>query len=84
MILRRECDLYTTTTSNKGNKSLTYSIGLITADELIYAGTTKSGNNNYYLYSGNGNDYWTMTPYGAGGAAITAYVGALEDNMSTL
>lgn len=41
---------------------------------MIYAGTTKSGNNNYYLYSGNGDDYWTMTHYGAGSKAITAYV----------
>ena len=63
-------DLYTTTTSNKGNKSLTYPIGLITADEVIYAGGISSGSN-YYLHSGS--SYWTMTPYGAAARAITAY-----------
>ena len=31
-------DLFTTTTSTKGNKALIYPVGLITADEVIYAG----------------------------------------------
>jgi len=31
-------DLFTTTSSSKGNKALTYPIGLITADEIAYAG----------------------------------------------
>ena len=36
-------------------------IGLITADEVIYAGGTSSSNYSYYLYTGN--FYWTMSPY---------------------
>ena len=45
-----------------GNGKLTKMIGLITSDEVIYAGG-KSGtdNNEYYLYSGK--SYWTMAPY---------------------
>ena len=45
-----------------GNGKLTKMIGLITSDEVIYAGG-KSGTNNkeYYLYSGKW--YWTMAPY---------------------
>ena len=57
-------DLFTTSSSSRGNKELTYPIGLITADELTYAGEVYSlgGNNSdYYLY--NGDTYWTMTPY---------------------
>ena len=54
-------DLFTTSTSSKGNKALTNPIGLITADEVWYAGATTSSNNTYYLYTGA--DYWTMTPW---------------------
>ena len=45
-----------------GNGKLTKMIGLITSDEVIYAGG-KSGtyNQEYYLYSGVW--YWTMAPY---------------------
>ena len=58
-------DLYTTSSSNKGNKSLDYPIGLITADEVAYAGgVNDKTNTNYYLYEGNMSQasYWTMSP----------------------
>ena len=45
-----------------GNGKLTKMIGLITSDEVIYAGGKYvSYNQEYYLYSGN--YYWTMAPY---------------------
>ena len=52
-----------TVSSSKGNGSLTYPVGLLTADEIILAG--HSGNNvtnfkTYYLYTGG--DYWTLSP----------------------
>ncbi len=54
-------DLYTTSSSSKGNKKLTNPIGLITADEVSMAGGVFGSNNNsYYLY--NKEDYWTMSP----------------------
>ena len=59
-------DLYTLSSSSKGNKSLTYPIGLITADEAVMAGSGSDGpmgNGGYYLYNGVGRGYWTMTPY---------------------
>ena len=44
-----------------GNGKLTNAIGLITADEVAYAGGKNgSGNSKYYLYTGN--YYWTMSP----------------------
>ena len=53
---------FTTTISNRGNKTLTYPIGLITADEAAYAGAVfGKTNNKYYLYAGN-SFYWTLTP----------------------
>ena len=55
-------DLYTTATSTKGNKALTYPIGLITADEVAYAGGVEGEiNNNYYLV--NNKKFWTMSPF---------------------
>ena len=53
-------DLFTTKFLNHGNKALTYPIGLITSDELTYAGAA-SGNANkkFYLYD---YSYRTMTP----------------------
>jgi len=54
-------DLYTVGTSNKGNKALTVPIGLITADEVAYAGGVYNTNNtSYYLYTGQ--RYWTISP----------------------
>ena len=44
-----------------GNGKLTRMIGLITSDEVMYAGGTVSTNTEYYLYSGK--YYWTMAPY---------------------
>ncbi len=45
-----QVDLYTT------------KIGLITADEVVYAGgTTETNNKSYYLYTGQ--YYWTMSPF---------------------
>ena len=55
-------DLYTTSSSSKGNKALDYPIGLITADEVAYAGGVYNQNNtSYYLYIDV--FYWTMTPH---------------------
>ncbi len=54
-------DLYTVQESSKGNHALTYPIGLITADEVAYAGGVwATSNSSYYLY--NGEYYWTMSP----------------------
>jgi hypothetical protein len=41
----------------------TYSlkVGLITADEVEFAGGKNENNTSYYLY--NGQNYWTMSPY---------------------
>ena len=54
-------DLYTIKGSEDGNKALTYPIGLISADEVAYAGGVFATNNtSYYLYTGQ--NYWTMSP----------------------
>ena len=65
-------DLYTVSSSNKGNKALTYPIGLITADEVMLSGSSGGifdGSYNYQKatpssYIRTGNTFWTMTPAG--------------------
>ena len=77
----KDNDLYTTPGSSKGNGALKTDpndegstptpIGLITADEVAFAGgVSNKTNSRYYLY--NNADYWTMSPayfYSAGNGA---------------
>ena len=54
-------DLYTTAASSIGNKALTYPVGLITYDELVYAGMDNRHTNKLsWAYSTQ--HYWTMSP----------------------
>ena len=66
-------DLYTSSSSSKGNKALTYPVGLITADEIAYAGGVYgTENTSYYLYTGE--DYWTFSPSNIAMGAVGFYV----------
>ena len=63
-------DSYTVSSEN-GNGVLTYPVGLLTVDEVIYAGAEVNGSYNapsinYYLNSGT--SWWTMTPKAFGSA----------------
>ena len=54
-------DLYTTTDSGVGNKALTYPVGLITYDEMVFAGMdNKHMNKLSWIYSTG--HFWTMSP----------------------
>ena len=67
-----KADIYTIDEFEHGNGALTYPIGLISADEAMFAGIPNwnSSNSNNYLYTGQ--HYWTMSPYyfGSGGANV--------------
>ena len=54
-------DLFTLSTSNKGNKALAYPIGLITIDELMLSGYA-NGYINKSSYTYSARTYWTMSP----------------------
>ena len=88
----KDNDLYTTPGSSKGNGALKVTagnndstptpIGLITADEVAFAGGVyNQSNSSYYLY--NNDHYWTMSPSRfSGGYARVFYVtsdGNLDD-----
>ena len=58
-------DKFTTKAIN-GNGALEYPVGLITADEMAYAGgkyysSSSDANRSFYLYTGR--DYWVLSPY---------------------
>ena len=57
-------DAFTVDDVNKGNGALTYPVGLITADEVVAAGTGKYGteNTSHYLCR-PGYYYWSLSSY---------------------
>ena len=60
-------DLYTTTDSSIGNKALTYPVGLITYDEMVFAGMDNRHINKLsWIYSTQHT--WTMSPSNFGAA----------------
>ena len=54
-------DLFTSSSNSYGNKKLSAPVGLITADELAYAGNLYS-NWNFQVYSHSGYWFWTLSP----------------------
>ncbi|MCM1052733.1 MAG: hypothetical protein NC483_01975, partial [Ruminococcus sp.] len=65
-------DVYTYNIANRGNKKLANPVGLITADELSYAGMAFNSANKItinYLYTGQ--NYWTLSPYAFTGTAAS-------------
>ncbi len=58
----QENDKFTVEETSKGNGASTYPVGLITADEIVAAGSGKHNatNRSYYLYKGNW--YWSFSP----------------------
>ena len=73
-------DLYTTSGSSRGNKALQYPIGLISADEVAYAGEVyATDNTSYYLYTGQ--NYWTMSPFRFGSSNRRANVFVVWSNV---
>ena len=71
-------DLFTTKSSSVGNKALDYPIGLVTVDELTYAGASWNSNKRFYLYSNS--FYFTMTPSIYGSISQVSDMNALLPN----
>ena len=57
-------DSFTVNDTSKGNGALTYPVGLITADEIVAAGSGKFDivNTSYYLYNPS-SFYWSLSPH---------------------
>ena len=68
----REVDRFTVSSSN-GNGALDYPVGLLTADEVLFAGGRyDTSNSSYYLYAGN--DWWIGTPLSYSNTPVGFYV----------
>ena len=78
-----ESDKFTLKKSSIGNKTLTYPVGLITADEVAMAGGVYgTSNSSYYLYTNQ--NYWSGSPayFTSSGRAFEFYVdssGIIDD-----
>lgn len=60
LICKNKADKFTVN-SEIGNGALTYPVGLITLDEMYFAGGNSNNNSSYYLYTNQ--DYWTGSPF---------------------
>ncbi len=58
----QENDKFTVEAENGGNGALTYPVGLITADEIVAAGSGKYGTANSSYYLKKDRDYWSFSP----------------------
>lgn len=70
-----------TTSSKLGNGKLARPVGLITADELMYAGAWNSSNTYIYLYINY--PFYTMTPLGDSAIAAFTYNATIGMDSST-
>ena len=65
-------DLFTLSSNTYGNKKLSAPVGLITADELAYAGSLFN-NYNFQVYTHSGYYYWTLSPaFFSGGSSSSS------------
>ena len=76
-------DKFTTVDASNGNRALKYPVGLITADEMVYAGGTYgTSNSSFYLYTGQ--YFWALSPSTFNGSHFGFYLhsnGYLRDSV---
>jgi len=63
-----------------GNGALEYPVGLITSDEVAFAGGHADSNTSYYLYTGD--RYWTASPSACGGGWADGFIVNSDGNAS--
>ena len=66
---------FTVDDTANGNGNLTYKIGLLTADEIAFAGSIAyTSNHSIYLEENAGTSWWSLSPYTFGGSGATIWV----------
>lgn len=68
---------YTVFDTTYGNGAFLYPIGLLTADELMFAGAGSSSNTSFYLYV-NSSSWWTSSPSMYDGTYYNTFTYATE------
>ncbi len=70
--INKEIDLFTINTEDIGNHKLKYPVGMITSDEIIFAGSFGHiKNSTHYLYTAS--KYWTLSPSSYGSSYATVF-----------
>jgi len=79
----QENDKFTVSAENGGNGNSTYPVGLITADEIVAAGSGKYNTANSSYYLAKGSMYWSFSPsyIDTSGVAVVSNVGS-SGNLS--
>jgi len=76
---------FTVNDVTNGNGDLDYKVGLLTADEVVFAGScvgSSCANTSYYLYKNASSDYWwTMSPSYFNNSDCIMYFVALNSNL---
>jgi len=76
LLCAQKNDRFTVSDATIGNASLTYPIGLITADEVVYGGR---GNDQYLVTN---QIFWTMSPFTSGNNNVNVYVVAANGGLT--
>ena len=74
---------FTVNDTKNGNGDLTYKIGLLTLDEVVFAGielNTSTSNNTVYLYQNAAEYWWLLTP----GELTSGLLGSARVNPSSI
>ncbi len=81
----KQNDVFTVVDIKKGNGALTYPVGLITADEIIVAGSGRyeTRNSKYYLYKTEDYYQWSFSPGGFNGDCASAFYIAKNGSLSS-
>ena len=74
LVCKNKNDKFTVSTGI-GNGDLTYPVGLITVDEMVYAGASRGSNDTFYL--SDESNYWSLSPsYFTDGSAFEFFIGS--------
>ena len=69
---------FTVNDTTNGNGNLTYKIGLLTADEIAFAGNSYNKTNfSAYLFENSASSYWTLSTFIFSGSEVLAWTGSL-------
>ena len=74
---------FTVSDTTNGNGNLTYKIGLLTADEIVFSGAVGASgyNTSTYLQENSSATWWTMSPNSENGSSAVVY-GAYDGGLN--
>ena len=80
--INSENDLYTISSAAVGNRALQYPIGMLSGDEVVFAGMDMDYSNNFNFLNSK-MPHWTMTPMHSSALAVVAADGTIGMDFSS-